>query len=336
MKVVTSLDGEIKIMDLPPPVIKDNHVIVKTEYSAVSPGTELMLLRKKHQVPMPLGYSASGLVIETGRNVDHVRIGERVACYGGPYVKHAEYLLVPKNLVVSVPDGVDMKEASMIGLGAIAIHALRQAGLKFGESVVVVGLGILGQLIAQIAHCAAFKVIGYDLLEERCQKLKDCGIDAVGQTLEEVQELVNIKTQHMGVDSVLLCTNGNSEGLIDHALTWIRDRGNVVIVGDLKPVFSRTQMFRKEAEILISRAAGPGRYDPDYETKGFDYPPSFVRWSEGRNMQEYIRLLAEKRINVASLVTHTVSINQLSHIYRSLMDQPQNMLGVLIDFGLTH
>jgi NADPH2:quinone reductase len=332
MKVVVSQEGQVKVNDIPLPKVEHNFVLVKTEFSAISPGTELLMLKKRHQVPIPLGYSATGIVTEVGEGVSHVGEGQRVACYGAPYVKHAEYLLVPKHLAVPVPSQVNPKEAAMVGLGAIAIHALRQADLRFGENAIIVGLGILGQIMAQVAHAASIKVIAYDLLLERCNKLKDSGFEIVCRLEEDLEEQVKIQTNAEGVDSVILCANGENTNLIDKGLGWIRDRGNVVIVGDLKMEFSRDLMFNKEANIVISRAGGPGRYDSIYEKGGIQYPIGYVRWTEGKNMAEYIRLLAEGRLNITPLISHIVSVDNVSDVYDSFINYPKTTLGILIEY----
>ncbi|MBA4493303.1 zinc-binding alcohol dehydrogenase [Paenactinomyces guangxiensis] len=332
MKVIASREGQLYIIDVPIPEIKQNFILVKTEYSAVSTGTELLILKQKHKSTRHLGYSATGIVMEVGEGVTHVSPGQRVACYGAPYVKHAEYLLVPKHLAVPVPDRVDPKEAAFVGLGAIAIHALRQANLHFGEAAVIVGLGILGQIMAQVAFAASFKVIAHDILLNRCKKLQETGVTTVCNDIEELEEQIRIQTNGQGADSVLLCVNEKKTNLIDKGLAWIRDRGKVVIVGDLKTEFSRELMFRKEAQVLISRAGGPGRYDVTYERDGIEYPIGFVRWPEGRNSEEYIRLCSERRLKIAPLITQTVSINEAPSAYDLLVNHPPDTLGVLIQY----
>jgi NADPH2:quinone reductase len=333
MKTVVAQDGQVYITDIPIPQVERNYVLVETEYSAISPGTEMMMLKNKHKSPISLGYSATGVVMEIGEGVSHVHVGQRVACYGAPFVKHAEYLLVPKQLAIPVPSHVDPKEAAMVGLGAIAIHALRQADLRFGEVVVIIGLGILGQIMAQVANAAAFKVIGYDLLEERCQKLQEMGIHSVCRTMEDMEAEIAVHTKGDGVDCVILCAGGKTAGLIDQGLNWIRDRGKVLVVGDLKTEFNRENMFRKEAQVLISRAGGPGRYDKSYEREGFEYPIGFVRWTEGRNMAEYIRLLAAGSLKISQLISRQVPVQHASKAYHWYMNSPQDVLGVVFEYA---
>ncbi|GGF98887.1 hypothetical protein GCM10010912_49570 [Paenibacillus albidus] len=333
MKSVISLKGKVEILDIDEPLVEANYVSVETIYSAISSGTELLLKNIKSENPIQLGYSAMGVVREIGEGVTHVQKGQRVACYGSPYTRHAEILAVPKHLVVPLPDTCTSKDAAFVGLGAIAIHALRQADLRFGESVVVVGLGILGQIAGRIADISGNRVIGFDLLAERCTKLSEAISAQVYDQVEDVSRAVVSLDQHQGVDAVVICANGANSGMIDQALRWIRDRGRIIIVGDVKMDFDRELMFAKEAQILISRAGGPGRYHESYESKGVDYPIGYVRWTEGRNMAEYIRLLAEQRISIQRLITHELSLLSMTEAYEMLSKSPRDVLGVLIDYG---
>lgn len=332
MKAVFSYKGKAIVQQAPMPEVKAHAVLVQTVYSGVSNGTERLMLMSNHQHPVALGYSACGIVRAVGEGVHHVKPGDRVACYGAPYARHAEYMLVPKHLATPVPDDVDMKEAAFVGLGAIAIHALRQAKLEFGHSVVIVGMGIIGQIAAQIASAAAYDTIVYDLQAERCALFESLSKGRTAQTLEELEAVIHQTTGGCGVDAVLLAANGNNNGLIDGSLDWIRDRGSIVIVGDLEMNFSREKMFKKEAEIRISRAGGPGRYDSSYEAGGQDYPLGFVRWTEGRNMSEYIRLLREKRIAINPLVNQSVHLDEIPRIYEGLFMSVSPALGTLITY----
>lgn len=332
MKTVMTQKGKVRIVELALPSVKANFVLVKTEYSAISPGTEIMLQKKNLKTDSPLGYSAVGVVTEIGEGVNHVALGDRVACYGSPYVKHAECLLVPKQLAVPIPAAMDMKEASMVGLGAIAVHALRQADLKFGESVAIVGLGILGQIIAQIANAAAYKVIAYDVIDDRCEKLREICKLKMPRSLDELEAQIHQETNGEGVDCVLLCVGSENSHLIDKGLEWIRERGKVVIVGDLKMDFSRELMFSKEAQLLISKAGGPGRYDKAYEELGLSYPIGYIRWTEGRNMTEFIRLLNGGQITMTPLITKVMPIQDVTKAYHYFMDSPRETLGIVLKY----
>ncbi|MCY9517740.1 zinc-dependent alcohol dehydrogenase [Paenibacillus apiarius] len=329
---VVALDGQIKTVTLPEPNVKQNFVLVDTEYSAISPGTEMMMSEKQTDRPIPLGYSAAGIVREVGAGVTHVQAGQRVACYGAPFVRHAGLLAVPKHLLAPIPADVEMREAAFAGLGAIAIHALRQANLQFGEQAVVVGLGILGQLIGQIGNAASYHMLGYDLLPERCEVLRQCGIDDAHATLAAIEAAIQDATGGDGVDTVFLCTGRNAAGMIDQALTWVRDRGKVVIVGDLEMEFDRERMFSKEAQILISRAGGPGRYMREYEVDGIDYPKGYVRWTEGRNVGEYVRLLAGKRIQVAPLISAEMPVHEAAAAYERYKTSSRDTVGIVLSY----
>ena len=310
------------------PEMNETSVLAKTEYSALSTGTELMLLRKR--IDAYLGYSGTGIVTDVGPGVTNIRVGQRVACYGVP--THAEYFLANKHHVTIVPDHVDPQEAAFAGIGSIAVQALRQADLRFGETVVVLGLGILGQLAGQIARAAAYRVIAADLMEDRCLMAVESGINVVCRTIEEVSETVRQLTGGYGADCVLICASSKSERLIDKALEWIRDRGKVVIVGDTNTEFERDALFAKEASITVSRAGGPGRYDPSYEKEGRDYPYGYVRWTLHRNLCEFIRLLSEGLVRVKPLITGIYELNDIDKAYQSSIHSPQTNMGTLIQF----
>lgn len=333
MNVVVAKGGMIQTGHEPKPQPKLNHVLIRTVCSAISPGTELMIARRPNEQAVPLGYSAAGYVVNADPDCGGLTEGQRVACYGGPYVRHAEWLSVPRNLVVPIPDSVSFQEASFVGLGAIAIHALRKASLQFGETIVVVGLGIIGQLVSQIAHTAAYRVIAYDVLTERRNQLKklipDC---TVVDSIEELCSSVPLESKGSGVDAVLLCANASDGSLIDQALRWVKERGQVVVVGDMKMDFNRGLMFLKEANITVSKAGGPGRGDPTYERDGHDYPINFVRWTEGRNMEEYMRLLERKLIHVGPLISGQVSFEQVLDVYERYKTRPEHTLGMVIRY----
>lgn len=333
MRAVIARSGSVEIIDMEEPNVEANYVLVETICSAISPGTEMMLKDIRSTEPIFLGYSAMGQVREVGEGITHVKKGGRVACYGSPFVRHAELLKVPKHLVVPLPQQVDAEEAAHVGLGAIAIHALRQADLRFGESVLVVGLGILGQIVCQIAEASANIVIGMDRVAERAEKLRASGAQLVYTHEEDMIRNLPDITGGAGVDAVILCVGGGNSEMMDKALSWIRDKGTIVIVGDVSMTFNRELMFQKEAQILISRAGGPGRYLKDYEMKGIDYPIGLVRWTEGRNMAEYIRLLAERKLSVAPLISHILPLERIGEAYDLYRQAPQQVLGVVVRYG---
>lgn len=306
----------------------DHQLLVRTEYSAISSGTESMVLRGSND-GIRLGYNSCGIVVERGDGANDFEIGQRIACYG--IETHAQYHLVSKYLAAPLPDHVDGEEAAFIGLGTIAIHALRQADLRFGETVVICGLGMLGQIAAQVAHAAAFRVIAFDRLAERCRMLTEIVPDVtVCSSAEEVAS--TLAGAQWQADSVLLCAGGGGDDLLDQGIGWLRDRGNIVIVGVPNTSFQRSSLFRKEAQIRISRAGGPGRYDTGYEVDGYDYPIGYVRWTEGRNVQEFVRLLASGRISLRPLIRHRFPFQDISEAYRLCLDSPEETMGMIIQY----
>ncbi|WP_243355007.1 zinc-binding dehydrogenase [Bacillus litorisediminis] len=332
MKKIVAYNRSVKLVEDSKPAIKPSYVLVKTLYSVISPGTELLAIESSEGKQIPLGYSAVGIAEEVGDQIEDLKAGDIVACYGAPYVHHAEYLLVPKTLIAKVPDHVDPKEAALAGIGAIAIHALRVADLHFGETVVVAGLGLLGQMIAKIANAAAYNVIGYDLHEERTTMLQSENHLKTHTTIEGLENEIYTLTNGHGADAVLLCMGGKHTPLTGESLKWIRNKGKVVIVGDVEPEFPRSLLFSKEAQILISRAGGPGRYDKVYEAEAIDYPYGFVRWTEGRNIKEYIRLLSEKRLDVSAFITDVVEFEDASVEFEKLQNKKTTTLTKIINF----
>ncbi|WP_135547807.1 zinc-dependent alcohol dehydrogenase [Paenibacillus cymbidii] len=328
MKAAKCVAGVVEIVDVDIAAVPDSYLLVQMEYSALSTGTELMLLRNK--ATTMLGNSGTGVVLQAGKEVTHAQVGQRVAIYG--VFAHAERVLVPKHLCVPVPAHVDPLEAAFTGVATIAVQALRQADLRFGETVVIAGLGILGQLIAQIAHAAACQVIALDLLPERCELLARTGSGYAARTTGELQAEVDRRTGGYGADCVMICAGSKTERMIDRGLEWLRDRGKIVIVGDTNTTFERNALFAKEATVTISRAGGPGRSDPNYEQKGIDYPYGYVRWTEGRNIAEFIRLLAERRLNLHPLITHQYTFGEIKEAYRQSIESPRETLGVIIRY----
>jgi len=329
MRRVVIKDGVAELEEFELAELSPSDVRIRTEYSAISPGTELMHIRNNVSHVYP-GYSGVGIVEAVGSAVDHLRPGQRAAVYGVP--THSEVIVAPKHLTVPVPDNVDPKEAAFAGLGTIAIHALRQADLHFGESLLVVGLGILGQIIAQIGYAASTIVLATDKLETRSRIATKCMPAAyVGSSELLLKEQLMKHTEGgQGVDCALICGGGNDDTLIDQSIGWIRDRGRIVIVGVPNTTFNRNALFYKEADIRISRAGGPGRYDEIYEQNGIDYPLGYVRWTEGRNLAAYIRLLQEQRITINPMITSTWSLDEIGEAYRGCLEAPGDELGVLL------
>lgn len=321
MKIISAQNGNVVLREGEKPTLLPRHVMVKTMYSAISPGTELSMTGSSKEEFVNIGYSASGVIVEVGNEVTNFKVGDQVAVYGAPYVGHREYLAVPQTLVAKVPASVDMKDASMAGLGAIAIHGLRQARVQFGEIVVVVGLGIYGQLIAQMAKQAGLVVLALNRSKPRVDLLeKVSGVESFTDEAAMEARLMEL-SNGQGADAVLLCAGGKQSPLTNKSFKWLKQRGTSVIVGDIEPNYDRELMFGKELEIRISRAGGPGRYDVSYERDAVDYPYGYVRWTEGRNVAEYVRMLEQKTINVREYYGDSTPVEAYKEAYE-LLAQP--------------
>lgn len=260
-------------------------------------------------------------------------MGDRVAVYGGPYVHHAEYLLVPKTLCVLVPNDVSLKDASLGGIGAIAIHALRKANLQFGEVAIVVGLGIYGHLIGQLGLNAGYQIIPLNRSKPRADLFeKVIGLRAYTDE-KELERTINTVTNGHGADAVFLCAGGDDGHLTNKSLEWLRDKGKSIIVGDIRPNYERRLMFKKEIDILISRAGGPGRYDINFEQNAVDYPYGQVRWTETRNVAEFIRLLSTGRIKVEEYISQVCSFDDVEAVYARLLEHGSNGLTEVFEYN---
>jgi threonine dehydrogenase-like Zn-dependent dehydrogenase len=358
-------DGELRVVDVPEPQLDDWKVLVRTRASLVSAGTERAkvevarenLLGKARRRPdqvrqvmervrsdglkstidavrnrldalSPLGYCAAGRVEEVGRRVSGIGLGDLVAC-GGEEAAHAELLAVPGNLCCPVPEGVDAVSASFTTLGAIALQGFRQADVRLGERVAVVGLGLVGQLTARIARAAGCEVMGIDLEEWRVEAARQAGVLDVARRRSDVGA-----DDGDSWDAVLVTAAApSSNDPVSLAVELARDRGTIVIVGDVGLELDRRPLYAKELELRLARSYGPGRYDVEYEQRGLDYPISYVRWTERRNMSEFLRLLAEGRVDVADLVTHRFSIEHADEAFALLTDSEQRAQAVVIDYG---
>ncbi|MFD0715476.1 zinc-binding alcohol dehydrogenase [Paenibacillus sp. GCM10027626] len=334
-KIVVSDGSPLIAYGDEPDCDRANRVLIRVRYSAISPGTELKLLSNP-SVPngFELGYSASGQVMEVGSEVTTLKKGDWVACYGGPYVYHAERLSVPETLCVRLSSENLLRPAAFIGPGAVAIHSLRRLALQFGETVWVIGQGVLGQLIARLALNANYRVFATDQNPGRCELARSIGIDCVynaGETLPVAAKIEQLTEGH-GFDAILLCAHSENPGIVDYALERSAFRGKIAVVGNIPMAFSRELFFQKEADLVIARAAGPGRYDKQYEDEGIDYPKSYVRWTEGRNMREFVRQLEAGLLPLNALITHEYSLAEAHYGYTKLVAEQGTSLGVLIRY----
>ena len=355
--------GEMWLAEVPAPLCRPNGVIVKTAVSFVSAGTERMLaefakkgmigkalqmpdqvkkvLRKikteglwatiekveaKLDQPIPLGYSMAGTVVEVGSKVTGLAVGDRVACGGAGFANHAEYNYVPKNLVVKIPDGVSFEDASVATVGSIALQGLRQCELKLGETVCVIGLGLLGQLAVQMAKASGCRVIGFDPYRStpECHCVKSNLVD-------EAMAFTN----GYGVDAVLITAATKSDEPVTVAAEICRKKGRVVATGLVGMNLPRDQYYKKEIDFRLSCSYGPGRYDPQYEEGGVDYPYGYVRWTEQRNMQAIVELVSSGALKPGNLVTHRFDFNEALSAYEILLGvKKEPYLGIVLDYGV--
>ena len=343
--------GAITIEQIPAPIAESGTVLVRNVCSLVSAGTEKAVLefskagylQKARQrpdlvrkvlrrarneglwqtyrivsnlidQPVALGYSSAGIAVEVGRDINDVAAGRRVACAGLFVATHAEVVSVPRNLLTPIPDGVGFDEAAFVTLGAIALQAVRLASLELGEQVVVYGLGLVGMVAAQLAVAAGCRVIGLDIDPLKIEKARGFGVEALAAGSDGARAVLQL-TGGFGADKVLLCAATKSNDPIDAVPSFTRQKGTLVVVGDVPMDVPRRAYYDKEIDIRISRSYGPGRYDPSYEDAGIDYPYAYVRWTENRNMAAFLDLVARRRLDLGALVTHRFDIDEAQRAY---------------------
>ena len=359
-------NGQTNIEEVPIPSVKSKFALVKTACSLVSAGTERMLVEfaeknlvqkatsrpdlvkqvltkaqregilstieatfNKLDQPMPLGYSSAGTILELGGGLEGFKVGDRVACGGGNYAVHAEYALVPRNLLVKLPDSVDFDSAAFTTLGAIAMQGFRLASPQLGDRVCVIGLGLLGLMAVQIARAAGCEVFGIDLSPKRVKLAKELGFTAAERP--GCEENASVFTQNRGFDIVLICADTSANDPIELAGKLARDHGSVVAIGAVGLDIPRKIYYEKELDFKVSRSYGPGRYDSAYEEGGQDYPFGYVRWTEGRNMQSFVELLASGKVDVHPLISHRFEIDDASAAYELITGKTgAPFLGVLL------
>ena len=283
---------------------------------------------------IPIGYSSSGVALEVGKNVTDISVGDRVACAGAGYACHAEVIAVPGNLVSKMPNGVEFEEAAFTTLGAIALQGIRRAEVQLGDRVVVVGLGLLGQIACQILKASGAQVIAIDPVEKRVKLAAELGADSALITGKNTVSEVLKHTEGMGADAVIIYAATASSEPVQQAMQMTRKKGRVVVVGAVGMELERSPFYEKELDFLISCAYGPGRYDPQYEEKGIDYPLEYVRWTENRNMQAFLSLLAQKKVNVKKLVDLVFPVEEAKEAYKTLGDSAIRPLAVLFEYPL--
>ena len=361
-------DGQMMVEELPTPTCIDDGILVKNISSLISAGTEKTSVtnaqsslfgrarKQPKEVKMvmnfikkgglistakrvfsaldsykTLGYSSAGVVIES--KCEEFSPGDFVACGGAGFAVHAEVISVPKNLAVKIPEGLSFDEAAFATVGAIALQGVRQANVRLGENVAVIGLGLLGQLTVQMLKASGCRVAGLDINENLFQKAKEFGCDETYQSsMENVKSLIAF-TKGIGFDAVIITASAASNEPMELAINIGRKKGNVVVVGSIGMNVPRSPFYEKELNITISCSYGPGRYDANYEVSGWDYPVAYVRWTENRNMQAVLELIASKKLDVKSLISHNFEINDAAKAYDIISGKiKENYLGIIINY----
>ena len=339
-QIYVDASGRLVQREQPVPKVSPIGVLVRTEYSAISAGTESDFVRQRREHPgtlgeMPLGYSLTGTVVEVGPGAPTVRVGDKVACAGMGVSNHAEFVSVPRNLFVKLPQGVSSREACEVALACCCLHGVRQGAVCLGETVVVQGTGVLGQLSHQFARLSGARtVVVGNQNEMRLGVARELGADLVvnASTQDPVKAVMDY-TGGLGADVVLYCAATTSQQPIEQAMEMCIERGTVVVVGAAGMYFPRPPFFKKELQIRIARSYGPGRYDPVYERDGIDYPIGYVRWTENRNMGEFVRLLAEGRVRVNPMITHEIPFESALDAYDLVLDHHDQTLAVVLKYS---
>jgi predicted dehydrogenase/threonine dehydrogenase-like Zn-dependent dehydrogenase len=361
--------GKVIGEDVPLPSVSEGSALIKVMYSCISAGTEVSIvhgseksvikkafeqpakvkralkmietegisrtiekIKRKLENGSVIGYSLSGIVLAIGNGIKDLKIGDRVACAGSGLANHAEYVDIPQNLIVKLPTGLGFREASTVALGSIAMQSVRRANLTFGEYVVIFGLGMIGQIALQIAKHAGGRVIGIDFDESRLRVGKENGAAFVLNPKDsDIVKQVYHLTEGLGADKVIFAASTNSSEPLHQAFRMTRKKGKVVLVGVSGMEIKREDLYQKELDFLISTSYGPGRYDDEYEMRGLDYPYAYVRWTENRNMQEYLREVAEETVSLKNLIEKVYPIEKVGEAYEELQ-KPSSPLTILLEY----
>jgi predicted dehydrogenase/threonine dehydrogenase-like Zn-dependent dehydrogenase len=365
--------GELTVLDAPAPACRPGGVLVQSLYSLISTGTEMMKLAeakmsmagkaraRPDQVRKvldavaqqgavatykkvmsrldsytPLGYSLCGVVTEVGRGAEGFHVGQRVAAAGNEYALHAEYNWIPVNLCAAVPEGVPAEHAAFSTVGSIAMHGVRRAEVQLGETACVIGLGLVGQLVARLLIASGVRVVGLDVIEDRCRLAEGAGASLCAaptdEGIEAIQHVLGEMTSGRGADHIFLAAGGSSNGPVETAAKLARDRARIVDIGKTRLDLPWNAYYDKELDVRFSRSYGPGRYDERYELEGIDYPAGYVRWTERRNLECFLDLLARKEIEVQTLISGVFPFDQAATVYADLASGSLPAVGVLLEY----
>ncbi len=362
--------GEIRVESIPAPAMRSGGILVKNHYSLISAGTEkssvdlgkMNLVQKAKSRPddvrkvlkeikqngffptyrkvmskldslKTLGYSSAGVVLAVAEDSSRFKPGDRVACAGAGYATHSDIVFVPDNLAVRVPDGVELSDAAYTTVGAIALQGVRQAAPTIGENVVVIGLGLVGLIAVQVLKANGCRVLGVDTDPESVALAMRLGADKACLRTDDVDSITASFTDGYGADAVVIAAATRSSDPVQLAGEIARDRSRIVMIGATGMNMPRGPYYMKELEFRLSRSYGPGRYDRSYEEKGNDYPIGFVRWTENRNMKEFVHLLEEKRMDVKSLTTHRFHLAEATQAYKLISGRKtERYVGILLEY----
>lgn len=372
-QVVQNLkNGELKVIEVPSPHLRPGGILVSNVNSVISLGTEKLmmdfaqksLLGKARARPdlarkvielarsgglmeayrqvsgrldkfTPLGYSSAGVVLEVGEGVDEFKVSDRVSCARGDFASHAEIIFVPKNLCVKIPDNVDFDSAAFATLGAIALHAIRLCELSLGENLAIIGLGLLGQLAVQLAKASGYRVFGMDTNGDKVSLAKKLGADDGAVAGKEAVDRARSFSKGYGFDAVLILASTTSNQPLEIAADICREKGKIVAPGMVRLNVPRETFYHKELSLIVSRAWGPGIYDATYELKGIDYPYAYVRWTERKNMAQFLELVADGKVQLKPLITHRFKIDDAETAYRAIMeDTSGKYIGVVLCYDV--
>jgi len=363
--------GELGLVDVPVPALRPGGVLVANACSLISAGTErttvatarmgllgkaasrpdlvrqvvriarreglletYRMVRNRLDTQLPLGYSSAGYVAAVADDVEGLRPGDRVACAGAGYASHAEVVFVPRNLVARVPEGVALEDAAYATLGAIALQGVRRADVSLGDRVAVIGLGLIGQLTVQILKAAGCRVLAIDLADDLVDLARRSGADLALPRGGDPEGAALRFGDGFGVDAAILTASTKENDPVELAGAMCRERGRVVVVGNVRLDVPRETYYRKELDLVLSRSYGPGRYDPSYEERGADYPLPYVRWTEQRNLEAFLGLVAEGRLDLKLLTTHRFGIEDAAKAYALVTgDAPGRSVGILLRYG---